>query len=154
MKFNFGKHRTPLLFIGVNKRRMKNIFLGLGSNLGDRLHYLEEAFRLLEERGVRVVKKSSVHETEPMGEGTEGQNLYLNMVVEVDTDFSPEDLLRVCLDVENQLGRVREKRWGPRTIDIDVLTYRDKVIDSEFLTLPHPRMHERDFVLIPLREIL
>lgn len=134
---------------------MSAIFLGLGSNLGDRQKYLDDAMRLLGQRGVKILKKSSVHETEPVG--YTDQPKFLNMVVEVMTGLLPENLLRVCLDVENDLGRVRKKapggKCGPRVIDIDVLLYQDKKIRSEFLTIPHPRMYEREFVMKLLDEI-
>lgn len=130
---------------------MSGIFFGLGSNLGDRKKYLADAMKLLEQRGVKILKKSSIYETEPVG--LTDQPKFLNMVVEVSTNLSPEDLLRVCLGAEDDLGRVRQERWGPRTIDIDVLLYQDRKIRTEFLTIPHPRMFEREFVMKPLREI-
>lgn len=130
---------------------MSEIFLGLGSNLGDRKKYLADAMKFLEQRGVKILKKSSIYETESVG--LTDQPKFLNMVVEVSTNFSPEDLLRACLSVEDSLGRVRQERWGPRTIDIDVLLYQDRKIQTEFLTIPHPRMFEREFVMKPLCEI-
>ena len=137
---------------------MGGIFLGLGSNLGDRQKYLDDAMRFLEERGVKILKKSSVYETDPVGmpehiDQLNGQPKFLNMAVEVLTDLSPEELLRICLDIENKLGRVRKKRWESRVIDIDVLLYQDRKIQTDFLTIPHPRMHEREFVMKPLEEI-
>ena len=126
--------------------------IALGSNLGDRRKYLEDAMNLLQQRGIKIVKRSFIHETKSVG--NIDQPDFLNMVIEVFTCLEPEELLRVCLGVENDLGRVREKKWGSRTIDIDVLLYQDKKIDTEFLQIPHPRMHERKFVLEPLAEIL
>ncbi len=127
-------------------------FLGLGSNLGDRLANLGRAVELLAaEAGVRVVRSSRVYETEPVG-GPE-QPPYLNAVIEVETDLGPRELLAACQRVEAALGRVRAERWGPRTIDVDVLTYGDARISEPGLEVPHPRMHERGFVLVPLAEL-
>src|SRR6266542_2170675 len=126
-------------------------FLGLGSNLGDRLGALRAAVDLLAAvPGVRVVRSSRVYETEPVGPR---QPDYLNAVVEVATVLSPRELLDACLEVERRLGRVRRERWGPRTIDVDVLTYGDREVDEPGLEVPHPRMHERGFVLAPLLEL-
>lgn len=130
---------------------MSGIFLGLGSNLGNRRKYLTDAMKFLEQRGVKILKKSRIYETDPVGRTD--QPKFLNMVIEVSTELSPEDLLRVCLSIEDSLGRVRKERWGPRTIDIDVLLYQDREIQTEFLTIPHPRMFEREFVMKSLREI-
>lgn len=128
-------------------------FLGLGSNIGDRLATLQRALDLLAgEQGVRVRRSSRVWETDPVG-GPE-QDDFLNVVLEVDTDLAPHDLLAACSRVESQLGRARDIHWGPRTIDIDILLIDDLVIADEVLTVPHPRMHERAFVLLPLLELL
>jgi 3-oxoacyl-[acyl-carrier protein] reductase len=128
-------------------------YIALGSNLGDRRRLLDEALRLLAEHPrVRVTAASSYHETEPVG-GPPGQGPYLNAAAELQTDFAPRELLRLLLDVEGRLGRVRAERFGPRTIDLDLLLYGDTASDDEDLTLPHPRMHERLFVLRPLAEI-
>ncbi|MCA1726124.1 MAG: 2-amino-4-hydroxy-6-hydroxymethyldihydropteridine diphosphokinase [Actinobacteria bacterium] len=129
-------------------------FLGLGSNLGDRLGTLEKAVRHLGKvEGIRVVRCSRIYETDPVG-GPE-QPDFLNAVLEIQTELSARDLLNACLDVEDTLGRQRHKgvRWGPRAIDIDVLTYGDQDIFEEGLEVPHPRMHERGFVLVPLLEL-
>lgn len=126
-------------------------FLGLGSNLGDRLTNLAQAVSSLSDaEGVRVIRTSRVYETEPVGPP---QPDYLNAVAEVLTELSARKLLDVCLEVERQMGRVRAERWGPRVIDIDLLTYGDETIDEPGLTVPHPRMHERAFVLAPLLEM-
>jgi 2-amino-4-hydroxy-6-hydroxymethyldihydropteridine diphosphokinase len=126
-------------------------FLGLGSNLDDRLGNLRRAVVLLDRAGgVRVVRSSRVYETAPVGPP---QPDYLNAVIEVETALEPHDLLRVCLAVEHTMGRVRAERWGPRLIDVDVLTYGDERIDDADLAIPHPRMHERAFVLVPLLEL-
>jgi 2-amino-4-hydroxy-6-hydroxymethyldihydropteridine diphosphokinase len=126
-------------------------YIGLGSNLGDRLENLLRAVRLLEEGDVAVRRSSRVYETEPVG-GPE-QPDYLNAVVEVDAQGSARDLLDTCLRIENEMGRVRDERWGPRVVDLDVLTFGDEEVDEPDLQVPHPRMHERGFVLIPLLEL-
>jgi 2-amino-4-hydroxy-6-hydroxymethyldihydropteridine diphosphokinase len=127
-------------------------YLGLGSNLGDRLANLQSAVdRLQRTHGVRVVRSSRVYETAPVGPP---QPDYLNAVVEIDSDLDAGSLLEACLEVERTLGRVRTERWGPRTIDVDVLTFGEEAIDERGLTIPHPRMHERAFVLVPLLELV
>jgi 2-amino-4-hydroxy-6-hydroxymethyldihydropteridine diphosphokinase len=123
-------------------------FLGLGSNLGDRAAYLQGAVDALPD----VVAVSRFYETDPVG-GPEGQPPYLNAVVELDTELSPGDLLDWCRRLEAAAGRVRTERWGPRTLDVDVLLVGDLVIDEPDLQVPHPRMWERSFVLIPLAEL-
>jgi 2-amino-4-hydroxy-6-hydroxymethyldihydropteridine diphosphokinase len=129
----------------------EHAYLALGSNLGDRLAMLQRAVDLLDTRpGIDVVRSSRVYETEPIGPP---QPSYLNAVVEVRTDLEPVDLLKECLAIEDELGRVRAERWGPRTIDIDVLTYGTREISEPDLVVPHPRMHERVFVLIPLSDL-
>ena len=126
-------------------------FLGLGTNLGDRLANLQRAVDILAAAdGVRVVRSSRVYETEPVGPP---QPEFLNAVLEVDTDLEPHDLLAAAAAVERELHRVRAAHWGPRTIDVDVLTFDHRVIDTPELTVPHPRMHERPFVLAPLLEL-
>jgi 2-amino-4-hydroxy-6-hydroxymethyldihydropteridine diphosphokinase len=128
------------------------IFLSLGSNLGNRETYLQRALnRLREHPQITLTQLSSVYETEPVG--NVDQDSFLNMVAQGETSLSPEQLLHVIQNVEQDLGRRREIYWGPRTIDIDILLYNNKRIDSEELVIPHPRMTERAFVLIPLAEI-
>jgi 2-amino-4-hydroxy-6-hydroxymethyldihydropteridine diphosphokinase len=127
--------------------------IALGSNLGDRREFLDQAVMMLRvQPGVQVARVSSYHETEPVG-GPPGQGRYLNAVLEIQTDKSPEELLDVLLSVERKLGRIREERFGPRTIDLDLLLFDRVVLDSPDLVIPHPRMHERPFVLGPLAEI-
>lgn len=127
-------------------------YLGLGSNLGDRLENLQRAADLLGSRtDIRVVRSSRVYETEPVG-GPE-QPDYLNAVIEVEASLDAYGLLKSCLAAEDEMGRVRDERWGPRPIDIDLLTYGDEEIADADLTVPHPRMHERMFVLAPLLEL-
>jgi len=128
------------------------IFLGFGSNLGNREENIRTALRLLTiENKVQIQKVSSLYETEPVGFAD--QNPFLNAVAIITTDLTPEELIKYCLAVERQMGRVREMRWGPRNIDIDLLCYDNLFIQTELLTLPHPRMKERKFVLVPLLEI-
>jgi 2-amino-4-hydroxy-6-hydroxymethyldihydropteridine diphosphokinase len=127
------------------------VFLGLGSNLGDREAALERAGRLLEERGFTRRAESSLYLTEPVGGPPQGW--FLNAVLEGESALSPEELLAACLDVERTMGRVRDVRHGPRTIDIDLLLYGPEQRRGPGLVLPHPRLHERRFVLTPLSEI-
>lgn len=126
-------------------------FLGLGSNLGDRWAYLRAA--VAELRSVdRVVAVSPVYETEPVG-GPSGQGPYLNAVVELDTDLGPHALLGLAHRLEDEAGRVRQERFGPRTLDVDVLLFGEAALSDPDLTLPHPRMWERRFVLAPLSDL-
>lgn len=127
-------------------------FLGLGSNLGDRLDHLQAGVDLLHaDRRSRVDEVSSVYETDPVG-GPE-QPSYLNLAVRLATRRSPRSLLRLCQAVEAARGRVRDVRWGARTLDVDVLLYADRVIATRRLMVPHPRLPERAFALIPLVEV-
>ena len=127
-------------------------YLGIGSNLGDRLAHLQGAVDFLAATaGVRVVAVSPVYETEPVGGPP--QDDYLNAVVAVETDLDPHALLAAGNAAEAAAMRRREVRWGPRTLDVDVLTYDDLVLDDPDLTLPHPRMGERAFVLAPLHDL-
>jgi 2-amino-4-hydroxy-6-hydroxymethyldihydropteridine diphosphokinase len=132
---------------------MGNIaFIALGSNMGNRQDYLTEAMRLLNSHEcIEMVNYSSIYETDPVG--YEDQDLFLNMVIQVETVLSPYELLDFCLQTELFIGRKRGIRWGPRTIDLDILLYNQENIVSERLILPHPRMLERAFVIIPLLEI-
>lgn len=126
--------------------------LSIGSNIGKREEYLYQAIQALEKDDqVRVKNFSSIYETDPVG--FTDQDLFLNMVIEIETEKSPYDLLNTCLEIEKQLDRKRIIRWGPRTIDLDIILYNQEIIDSKDLIIPHPRMHERSFVLIPLSEI-
>lgn len=128
------------------------VYLGIGSNLGKRKENCIEAIRLLEENPfISVIKKSSFYETEPVG--YKDQPPFINCVIEIETTLDPKKLLMVCQSIEETLGRERMRHWGPRTIDIDILLFNNKVIDEKDLKIPHPLMHERGFVLIPLLEI-
>jgi 2-amino-4-hydroxy-6-hydroxymethyldihydropteridine diphosphokinase len=128
----------------------RRAFLGLGSNLGDRVGYLCDAVDTLRAVDLRAV--SPVYETEPVG-GPGGQDAYLNLVAELATARAPHDLLGVCHRLEAAAGRVRDERWGPRTLDVDVLWIDGVIVDEPDLQVPHPRMWERRFVLAPLRDL-
>jgi 2-amino-4-hydroxy-6-hydroxymethyldihydropteridine diphosphokinase len=131
---------------------MKIIFLGIGTNLGNRKDNLEQAVKRIEEHIGTVLKSSSVYETEPWGFQSETQ--FLNMVVQVGTLLTPSGLLGRVLMIEALLGRVRGKeRYSSRIIDIDILLYEDVIINEESLKIPHPLMSDRKFVLVPLCEI-
>ncbi len=124
--------------------------IGLGSNLGDRPRHIGDAVAALAEAG-SLVRVSSLYQTAPMGGPKQGT--YLNAVVVIDTDLSAQQLLERCLEVEQDQGRERRERWGPRTLDLDVLLYGDETINDVELSVPHPRMTERRFVLEPLLEV-
>jgi 2-amino-4-hydroxy-6-hydroxymethyldihydropteridine diphosphokinase len=131
---------------------MATAFVGIGSNLGDREGHLRQALDLLAaEESIEVVAVSSLRETEPVGPVEQGP--FLNGAVQMATELPPRELLERLLDVEQRLGRVRLERFGPRTIDLDLLVYGDEVVDEPGLTLPHPRLHERRFALEPLAEL-
>jgi 2-amino-4-hydroxy-6-hydroxymethyldihydropteridine diphosphokinase len=130
---------------------MAIVYLGLGSNLGNREGNLNRAVELMEKRGILVRKRSSLYETKPWGE--QDQPLFLNMAVEIDTELNPHVLLDELKNVESELGREKSYPWGPRIIDLDILLYNHMILDEEALKIPHPLMHEREFVLRPLHEI-
>ncbi|HXQ74869.1 MAG TPA: 2-amino-4-hydroxy-6-hydroxymethyldihydropteridine diphosphokinase [Acidimicrobiales bacterium] len=123
-------------------------FLGLGSNMGDREGYLRGALAALPD----LVAVSPVYETEPVG-GPPGQDRYLNLVAELETGLTPRELLQVAHRLEDEAGRVRTVRHGPRTLDVDVLLVGDLVVDEPDLVVPHPRMWERRFVVAPLADL-
>jgi len=127
-------------------------YLGLGSNVGDREEYIEQAIFLLSKApGIKMRKKSANYETEP--EGNTDQPQFLNAAVEIQTTLDPYKLLTVLHETENALGRERDVEWGPRTIDLDILLYDDQIMSDDKLQIPHPLLHERLFVLKPLSEI-
>jgi 2-amino-4-hydroxy-6-hydroxymethyldihydropteridine diphosphokinase len=128
-------------------------WLGLGSNLQQPVEQLQHAYkRLAESDDIEVLKASSMYQTPPWGD--ERQADFVNAVVQIETGLSPLALLHVLQSLENEMGRRRsDRRWGPRIIDIDLLLYDDQVFHTEELDLPHPRMHERAFVLLPLSEL-
>jgi len=129
---------------------MTEAFLSLGSNMGDRMENLSSAVRMLkEDPKIGNVECSPVYETDPVGY-TE-QDPFLNICLRIETSHTPTGLLDLCQKIENDLHRVRKIHWGPRTIDLDILTFGEEKIDSKRLTVPHPRMEERGFVQVPLR---
>jgi 2-amino-4-hydroxy-6-hydroxymethyldihydropteridine diphosphokinase len=128
--------------------RRRRAFVGLGSNLGDRAAHLRTAVAGLPD----LVAVSPVYETEPVG-GPPGQGPYLNLVAELDTPLAPRQLLALARRLEEAADRVRTVRWGPRTLDVDVLLVGDLVVDEEDLVVPHPRMWERAFVVAPLGDL-
>ncbi|GKV66705.1 MULTISPECIES: 2-amino-4-hydroxy-6-hydroxymethyldihydropteridine diphosphokinase [unclassified Sporosarcina] len=131
---------------------MKTAYLSLGSNIGNRLDHLRQAVRLLHDHPAITVRKvSSVYETEPLG--LTEQAKFLNIALELVTSLEAAELLRACQSIENKLGRMRKIRWGPRTVDLDILLYNEDSIQTEDLIVPHLRMQERAFVLVPLVEI-
>ena len=130
---------------------MARAYIGLGSNLGDREGRLRAALQALRDAGVVVLCASRFVETLPVGK-TDQPN-FLNAAAALSTDLSARDLLDLLLRIESSLGRVRAERWGPRTLDLDLLLYDDEVIREPGLEVPHPRMHERRFVIEPLAEI-
>jgi 2-amino-4-hydroxy-6-hydroxymethyldihydropteridine diphosphokinase len=127
----------------------RRVFLGLGSNLGDRVRYLRDAVDTL--RDVGLVAVSPVYETDPVG-GPE-QDRYLNLVAELRTERTPHELLGLCHRLETAAGRVREERWGPRTLDVDLLWIDGEAVDEPDLTVPHPRLWDRRFVVAPLHDL-
>lgn len=129
---------------------MNKIYLGIGTNLGDKYSNLEQALNFLSEK-VDILKKSSIYETEPVG--FKDQPMFLNMVIEGETDLSPYDLLCFTQSIERKMKRIKTLINGPRIIDIDILLYEDKKIEMENLIIPHPRMLERAFVMVPLYEV-
>ena len=130
---------------------MKTVYLGLGSNVGDRARHLEAALAKLATPELRIVRVSSVYETEPVGFAT--QHWFYNLVAEAETNLFPMQLLARTSKIELALGRVRTVRNGPRTLDIDILLYGRAVVNTLKLEIPHPRMAERRFVLAPLAEL-
>jgi 2-amino-4-hydroxy-6-hydroxymethyldihydropteridine diphosphokinase len=127
-------------------------FVGIGSNLGDREAHLSRAIELLSaEDAIEVSGVSQIRETEPVGPVEQGP--FLNAAVQVETELAPRELLDRLLDIERRMGRVRRERFGPRTIDLDLLLYGDEVVEEPGLTVPHPRLKERRFALEPLSDL-
>lgn len=129
---------------------MNDVFLSIGTNIGNREENLKQAVRLLQ-RQFEMITISSIYETAPVG--YVDQPSFLNIAVHVNTLLSPFDTLLACQAIENELGRVRDIRWGPRIIDLDILLYNQENVEADNLIVPHPRMYERAFVLVPLVEI-
>lgn len=132
----------------MNKK--ESAIIHLGSNLGFRATYLLGAIEAMKELG-EINASSSVYETEPWG--NQEQPNFLNQAVELMTELPPLELLSSLRKIEESMGRIRDEKWGPRTIDLDIVFYEDWTVDEDALTIPHPHMHERAFVLIPLLEI-
>jgi 2-amino-4-hydroxy-6-hydroxymethyldihydropteridine diphosphokinase len=131
---------------------MATAYLGLGSNIGDRIKCIKSAIKLLNKNPqIEVIKTSSFYESEPLE--YPNQAWFVNAVVMIETSLKPGELLKVAADIETELERVRTIRWGPRTIDIDILLYDQELVSTSELQIPHLRMHARAFVLIPLEEI-
>jgi 2-amino-4-hydroxy-6-hydroxymethyldihydropteridine diphosphokinase len=131
---------------------MSRVFIGLGSNLGDRATYLHRALSELENLHQTTVKKfSSVYETEPVG--VKGQPKFLNMVAELDSMLRPDDLIHELKEIEQRVGRTFREHWGPREIDLDLLYYGGEMLNETSLQVPHPEISNRRFVLVPLKEI-
>ena len=129
---------------------VSTVYLGIGSNLGDKKENIRKAIGLLEEQ-MEVPARSSIYETEPVGKIK--QDMFLNCVVEARTDIPPIELFDLLKLMERKLGRIKEVKWGPRIIDLDILIYGNESIKKKSLTVPHREMHGRRFVLIPLQEI-
>ncbi len=158
MIFKYMKNRLNLLRYlcikydkSLRGREMK-VYLGIGTNLGDRGKNLSEAIALIKEHIGRVKQVSSVYETEPWGFASE--NDFLNIAAEVETKLKPSGLLGRILMIEANMGRLRdEKKYSSRQIDIDILLYGDMILEAKSLVIPHPGLHERRFVLVPLNDI-
>ncbi len=132
--------------------KYETAYIGLGSNLGDREKYVTSAIEMLSTTdGITINVVSKVYETKPVGYLQ--QPNFLNCVAEISTSLSPYQLLDVCMLIENELQRKRTIKWGPRTVDLDILFYGDLVMAEDKLTIPHPLLHERGFVLLPMRDI-
>jgi len=127
------------------------VYLLLGSNLGDRVQVLQSAVEMIQNEIGNIIQASSIYETAPWG--VLDQPSFLNQVLAVSTALEPEEILRLVLGMEHELGRVRYERWGARVIDIDILFFQNLIADTARLTIPHPRLHERRFTLVPLAEI-
>jgi len=132
-------------------KKMNTVYLSLGSNEGDRLRWLDRAIHMLGEKVGIIFKQSSIYQTAAWG--ITDQPDFLNMAIEVRTDLSAEKVLDLILEIETSLGRHREMKWGPRTLDIDILLYNEAIIATENLVVPHPYLQDRLFTLKPLAEI-
>ncbi|MDU1323407.1 MAG: 2-amino-4-hydroxy-6-hydroxymethyldihydropteridine diphosphokinase [Clostridium botulinum] len=130
---------------------MHTAYVAFGSNIGEKESYIKRALEKIEKRGMKIIKVSPIYETEPYG--VLDQDSFLNGVVKIETNLTPENLIEVLLDIERQLDRVRERRWGPRTIDLDIIFYDDLIINKNNLIIPHKDMENREFVLKPLCDI-
>lgn len=130
---------------------MNRVYIAFGSNMGDRYKAVEDAFILIEKSEMKITKKSKIYETEPYG--YTDQPAFINGALEVETGLTCRQVLERLLSIELELGRVREFKWGPRIIDLDIIFFNDEIYDEEDLKVPHPDMHNRDFVIKPLNDI-
>lgn len=130
---------------------MNIVYIAFGSNIGDRHEAVEKALEMIEQRGMRIVKKSKIYQTEPYGYIDQPE--FINGAVCVETLLNAREVLVNLLDIEEEIGRVREFKWGPRIIDLDIIFYNNDIISEEDLKVPHPDMQNRDFVLGPLMDI-
>lgn len=130
---------------------MNEVYLLTGGNIGNRLVFLSKAKEAINNKCGRILQASSIYETAAWG--LENQEAFLNQVLKIKTSLTPDDLLKSILQIEGELGRKRELKYGPRTIDIDILLFNDEIIDRQGLKIPHPQIQNRRFVLIPLNEI-
>jgi 2-amino-4-hydroxy-6-hydroxymethyldihydropteridine diphosphokinase len=130
---------------------MSIAYIGIGSNLGNRQKNCLRAIKLIEKNGIVIRKLSSMYETEPWG--IKDQPHFLNMAIEIETHLNPEELLKILKNIENKIGRRKSYRWGPRSIDLDILLFDNLILKEDNLEIPHPLMHKRNFVLLPLSEI-
>lgn len=131
---------------------MAIVYIGLGSNLGDRLGFIQQAVQMLDfNDAIKILETSSFYETEPYG--IKDQDWFINAAVKISTTLTPVEVLRVCQHIEEKLGRKREMKWGPRVIDLDILLYDDEIIADDILTIPHPATYDRACCIVPLLEI-
>ena len=127
-------------------------YIGIGSNLGTPDKNCEEAIEKISTNGgIKIVSKSLLYQTTPVGHIK--QDWFVNSVIKIDTQLSPKELLSALLDIESEMGRIRREKWGPRVIDLDLLFYDNLILNQEGITLPHPEIQKRKFVLVPLNEI-
>jgi 2-amino-4-hydroxy-6-hydroxymethyldihydropteridine diphosphokinase len=137
----------------MTEQRKSRVFLGFGGNIGDPIHHFRCARQQLSAHPhISIVGNSPIYRTPAVG-GPAGQPDYLNGVVEILTDMAPHKLLQLCRQIEDGAGRNRDIHWGPRTLDIDLLLIDDLIVDDPLLTIPHPRLHQRHFVLLPLNDL-
>lgn len=130
---------------------MKTVYLGIDSNLGDRIGYIQQAVKMLEDSNIKVEESSSFYETEPFGQ--KNQPWFINAAIKIKTSLNPLELLKKCQQIEDKLGRVRNIKWGERVIDIDILLYENEIIETKELSIPHISTYNRSCTLVPLLEI-
>jgi|694.fasta_scaffold32687_4 2-amino-4-hydroxy-6-hydroxymethyldihydropteridine diphosphokinase len=131
---------------------ISGVFLIIGGNIGDRLKFLALCCDWIEKDLGKILQTSSIYETAAWGK--QNESAYLNQVIEIETNLSPCELMKGCLEIEEKMGRLREQKWAARIIDIDILLYKNKIIKENHLQIPHKHLHERRFVLIPLCELI